>query len=51
MDLPKATAIGVFNDAMRSNTGGEAIKALNVQVETENVVGGLLGDEMIRIID
>ena len=39
-----ATAIGVFGDAMRSNTGGEAIKTLTSGAE--KTVGGLLGDEM-----
>ena len=39
-----ATALGVFGDAMRSNTGGEAIKALTSGAE--KTVGGLLGDEM-----
>mgnify|MGYP003150437933 FL=1 len=39
-----ATALGVFGDAMRSNTGGEAIKALTSGAE--KTAGGLLGDEM-----
>ena len=39
-----ATALGVFGNAMRANTGGEAIKELTSGAK--NTVGGLLSDEM-----